>query len=234
MVKDKKILAIIPARGGSKRIPKKNIIDFQGKPMIAWTIEAAIKSSCFDKIIVSTDDDEIAEVAREYGADVPFLREKNADDYSTVSDVIISEKNRLVEEYDIIVMLMANCPVRDEFDIIKAVNSFIKNKRSFQISCFKFGWMNPWWAHKIDSSGKASAVFKETTLSRSQDLDDLYCPTGAIWIAENKKLEKSKTFYGPDFAFEPMDWKKAVDIDDYEDLELAEMISQSLKSKNEN
>ena len=145
MVKGKKVLAIIPARGGSKRIPKKNIIDFQGKPMIAWTIEAAIKSACFDEILVSTDDDEIAEIAKNYGASVPFLRELNKDDYSNVSDVVISEKNRLNQKYDIIVMLMPNCPIRDEFDISSALNNFIDNKRNFQISSFKYGFMNPHW-----------------------------------------------------------------------------------------
>ena len=95
MVKGKKILAIIPARGGSKRIPRKNIINFQGKPMIAWTIESAIKSACFDEILVSTDDDEIAEISKNYGASVPFLRELNKDDHSNVSDVVISEKNKV-------------------------------------------------------------------------------------------------------------------------------------------
>ena len=74
---EKKILAIIPARGGSKRIPKKNIIDFQGKPMIAWTIEAALESEVFSKVIVSTDDELISNVSKQYGASVPFLRKKN-------------------------------------------------------------------------------------------------------------------------------------------------------------
>ncbi|MDO5978851.1 cytidylyltransferase domain-containing protein [Flavivirga spongiicola] len=231
MVKEKKILAIIPARGGSKRIPKKNIIPFKGKPMIAWTIEAAIKSKCFDKVLVSTDDEHIAEVGKKYGADVPFLRDKNSDDFSTVSDVIVNEKNRLDDHYDIIVMLMANCPIRDEFDIKKSIYKFVDNNRTFQISCFKYGWMNPWWAHKIDSLGKASPVFNKAILSRSQDLNDLYCPTGAIWIAKNQELDKAKTFYGPDFVMEPIDWKKAVDIDDYEDFEFAEVVFDFLKKK---
>ena len=233
MVKGKKILAIIPARGGSKRIPKKNIIDFQGKPMISWTIEAAIKSACFDEILVSTDDDEIAEIAKNYGASVPFLRELNKDDYSTVSDVVISEKNRLHQKYDIIVMLMPNCPIRNQFDISSALNNFIENNRDFQISSFKYGFMNPYWAHKIDDKGKAVPVFKEAISSRSQDLTDLYCPTGAIWIAKDENLEISKSFYGPNFIMETINWKNAVDIDDYEDLEFAEMIFHSLKLKNE-
>lgn len=229
MVKGKKILAIIPARGGSKRIPKKNIIDFHGKPMIAWTIEAAIKSACFDEILVSTDDNEITEIAKKYGASVPFLRELNKDDYSTVSDVVISEKNRLNQKYDVIVMLMPNCPIRNEFDISSSLNNFIDNKRDFQISSFKYGFMNPYWAHKIDNKGKGVPIFKDAVSSRSQDLSDLYCPTGAIWIAKDKSLEISKSFYGTGFIMEPINWKNALDIDDYEDLELAEMIFNYIK-----
>lgn len=233
MVKGKKILAIIPARGGSKRIPRKNIINFQGKPMIAWTIESAIKSACFDEILVSTDDDEIAEISKNYGASVPFLRELNKDDHSNVSDVVISEKNRLNQKYDIIVMLMPNCPIRNEFDISCALNNFIDNDRDFQISSFKYGFMNPYWAHKVDDQGKGLPIFKEAISSRSQDLPNLYCPTGAIWVAKDENLEISKSFYGPGFIMEPINWKNAVDIDDYEDLEFAEMIFHSLKLKNE-
>ncbi len=83
-------IAIIPARGGSKRIPEKNIIDFAGKPMIAWSIEAALKSNLFDRVIVSTDDIKIADIAKQWGAEVPFLRKECADDYSTVSEATTS------------------------------------------------------------------------------------------------------------------------------------------------
>ena len=192
--------------------------------MIAWTIEAAVKSKVFDMIMVSTDDKEISEIAQKYGAKVPFLRDLNRDDFSTVSDVVVHEKNRLKEEFDIVVMLMPNCPIRDEFDIRNSVSSFIEKGRDFQISCFKYGWMNPWWAHKINSSGEGESIFTKEILSRSQDLEDLYCPTGAIWVASTKALDKEKTFYGKNFTMEPLDWKKAVDIDDYNDLEMANFI----------
>lgn len=82
---NKKIIAVIPARGGSKRIPKKNIVNLNGKPMIAWTIEAALKSKYIDEVLVSTDDEEIAEIGKDYGAKVPFLRNANADDHSPIS-----------------------------------------------------------------------------------------------------------------------------------------------------
>ena len=99
-------IALIPARGGSKRIPKKNIIEFSGKPMIAWTIEAALKSEKFEKVVVSTDDPEIASVAQKYGAAVPFLREEDADDFTPISTVTLNYSVRLqdiwAEEIDVV------------------------------------------------------------------------------------------------------------------------------------
>jgi N-acylneuraminate cytidylyltransferase len=138
-----KVIAIILARGGSKRIPKKNIIDFMGRPMITWTIEAAIKSKIFDKIIVSTDSEEIAKVGRDYGLEVPFLREDKNDDISPVSEATIAAVKQAElhynEKYDIVVQLMANAPMRNENDIKKHFNKFINQKRDFQLSSFKFG-----------------------------------------------------------------------------------------------
>jgi len=223
---ENKIIAIIPARGGSKRIPKKNIIDFAGKPMIAWTIEAALKSNYISRVIVSTDDKEIAEISIKYGAEVPFLREEKADDHSPISLATIHTLLQLEKKYgeqsQIVVQLMANCPLRDNNDIDEAIDNFIQNEKSFQISSFKFGWMNPWWAHEIEPSGKAKAIFShQIRNNRSQDLPDLFCPTGAIWIAKVKELKEAQTFYGIDYCFYPMNWIKAIDIDDYNDLRMA-------------
>ena len=223
-----KVIAIIPARGGSKRIPKKNIIDFMGKPMIAWTIEAAVKSKIFDKIIVSTDSEEIAKVGRDYGLEVPFLRQDKNDDISPVSEATITSVKQAEvhynEKYDIVVQLMANAPIRNENDIKKHFNKFINQKRDFQLSSFKFGLMNPWWAFKINIDGSPDWLYPDGIVKRSQDLDDLYCPTGAIWIANIKKLLESGTFYGPGHKFCELNWKSAVDIDDYDDLEFAKAI----------
>lgn len=121
-------VAIIPARGGSKRIKRKNIIDFCGKPMIAWTIEAAIKSNLFDEVIVSTEDNEIKKISEKYGAYVPFLRKYHADDYSSVSLATLGTIKQLkqegIGEYEDIIQLMANCPLRDEKAIISSLKNF--------------------------------------------------------------------------------------------------------------
>jgi N-acylneuraminate cytidylyltransferase len=223
-----KIIAVIPARGGSKRIPKKNIIDFMGKPLINWTIEAAKNSKLFDRIVVSTDCSEIAEVAKGCGVEVPYLRDSSSDDNSVVSEatlVAIRQTEKFYKEkYDIVVQLMANAPLRDEYDIQDHVNHFVDSKKNFQISSFKFGWMNPWWSFKLKNEGGFDWMLIEGIGKRSQDLDELFCPTGVIWIAKVDALKKAKTFYGPDFNFFEINWKHAVDIDNFEDLEFAKAV----------
>lgn len=223
-----KVIAIIPARGGSKRIPEKNIVDFMGKPLMSWTIEAAIESKLFDRIIVSTDNKKFAEIAQNYGVEVPFLRDTNSDDLTPVSEATITAVTQAEkyynESYDIVVQLMANAPIRNQLDIKEHLNNFINNNLNFQLSCFPFGWMNPWWSFKINEDLNHQWLHPEAIKSRSQDLDKLYCPTGAIWIAKKNELFKSKTFYGPDFKFYEINWKSAVDIDDYEDFDFAKAV----------
>ena len=224
-----KNIAIIPARGGSKRVPHKNIIDFCGKPMLAWTIEAAQQSELFTKIIVSTDDEGIAKVAKTYGAEVPFLREDFADDHSPVSlaTALCLEKsqNYYNEKFDNIVQLFAVCPLRDHAEITNAYNNFIHKNAKFQISVFRFGWINPWWALKINADDTFEAKFLKEKNQRSQDAEELYCPTGAIWIAKAEELLKTRDFlYTENTIVHEIDWKSAIDIDNYEDLEMAEAI----------
>lgn len=221
-------IAIIPARGGSKRIPQKNIVDFNGKPMIAWSIIAAKQSGLFNRILVSTDDPEIAKVAIEHGAEVPFLRQQFADDHATVSEATAAALQQAMdywqEEYSVIVQLMANCPLRTSKDIEDAVIVFEDKKRTSQISCFEYGWMNPWWATRVDEKGQPTKLFPETLDKRSQDLPKLYCPTGAIWISNSSMLLKYQNFYSPEHVFEPISLESAVDIDDYEDLKFAQAL----------
>lgn len=224
-------IAIIPARGGSKRIPKKNIIDFKGKPMIAWTIEAAINSNIFSKVIVSTDSEEIAEISRKYGADVPFLRRDFSDDFTPVSEATVDALIQAEDYWDTtfftVTQLMANCPLRSAADIVNFHNEFSNRGVNFLLSCFKFGWMNPWWAFKFTEENDHSFIFPNALTQRSQDLDDLFCPTGSIWMADSKALKREKTFHGVDKQFVQIDWIAAVDIDDEDDLRMAMLIAKN-------
>lgn len=231
-----KPLAIIPARSGSKRLKNKNIIDLYGKPMIAWTIEAALGSGLFQDVLVSTDGQEIAAIAKKYGASVPFLRDKNdADDQTPVWTATINALRKMIEhnnvKYDIVAQLMPNCPCRTAEDIKRAFLSFTSARTDFQISVFKYGWMNPWWAMKVDKESRTVPLFPEALKRRSQDLDPLYCPTGAIWIAKTEALRAAGTFYGPGYRVHELPWESAVDIDEEDDLRMAEVIMTMRKAQ---
>jgi CMP-N-acetylneuraminic acid synthetase len=224
VVAQRRRLAVIPARGGSKRLPGKNLLPVAGRPMIEWTIAAALESAAFARIVVSTDDEAIADVARGAGADVPFIRTQHADDEAPVSLATIDAVERLQQDgdtFDSVTQLMANCPARRADHIRDAVTHFESGAADFQLSCFAFGWMNPWWAFKLRGDGTADPLFPKALKTRSQDLDQLYCPTGAIWIARTTALLTARTFYGPGATFRPLPWHAALDIDDAEDLAMA-------------
>ena len=219
-------IAIILARGGSKRLPGKNKRMFHGKPLVAWSIEAALLSRRFEKVLLSTDSQEIAAIGIEYGAEVPFLRNRASDDHSSSSEATLAALDQAEEHWSqsfaVVAQLMANCPLRTSVHVCDAVNHFLQKNASSQISCFKFGWMNPWWAAKMDSDGCPEWVFPEARSSRSQDLPDLYCPSGALWIAKSHSLRAHQSFYTPDHIFNAMDWVSAMDIDDEDDWMMAE------------
>lgn len=221
-------IAIIPARGGSKRLPGKNIIDFFGKPLLAWSIEAGLESGLFERVVVSTEDPQIAETARRYGADVPFLRESFTDDFSNISDVTVHAlkqlEAKLGETSEITAMLQATCPLRTAEDVRAAVTAFEAAGADFQMSCFRFHWSNPWWAFRRGAEGQADYLFPDMVGVRSQDQPPLFGLTGAICLAKTPALLASGTFYGPGQRFEPISWTSAVDIDDAEDLNFARAV----------
>ena len=219
-------IAIILARGGSKRLLGKNKRMFFGKPLVAWTIDAALQCGLFDRILLSTDSKEIAKIGIEFGAEVPFLRDRASGDHSSSSEATLvaldQAERHWAESYEVVAQLMANCPLRSGQDVCTAMNSFTSARASSQISCFKFGWMNPWWAAKLTPEGRPDWIFPESRFSRSQDLAELFCPSGAIWIAKSKSLRSHQSFYSPDHVFDVMNWISAMDIDDEADWMMAE------------
>jgi len=222
------IIAVIPARGGSKRIPKKNIRLFYDKPIIAYTIEAAIDSNIFSKVIVSTDDPEIAIISKNYGAEIPFLRDSSiADEFTPVSLVTLDVLNRLELQgttVKTVAQLMANCPLRDTNDIIQSYEHFTQMNANSQISVTRYGWLNPWWAMTLDKSNKLIPVFQDQMKKRSQDLPELFCPSGAVWWIKSDTLKREKTFHCLNRIGWELPWTHAIDIDTEEDWKMAEFI----------
>jgi CMP-N-acetylneuraminic acid synthetase len=121
--------------------------------------------------------------------------------------------------------------LRDAEHIRSAITTFQLRRLNYQISCFRFSWMNPWWAAKLDQNMVPTQLFPDAIGMRSQDLDHLYCPTGAIWIANRDALLEAGTFYGPDHRYWPMDWQGAVDIDDMNDFNMALVLARMRREK---
>ena len=225
-----KSIAIIPARGGSRRVPRKNLVDLGGRPLISWTIQAALDSRLFTRVVVSTDDEEIAAVSKAFGAEAPFLRDSFFDDHSTTSQATVRALNQAQayygERYEVVAQLMPNCPLRDSVDTQVAMDDFVLHDERPQISCASFGWVNAWWASTLDDSGTPSPLFPEASKKRSQDLARLVFPSGAIWIAKTSDLLSHGTFYTPSHRYSFLEFTHAIDIDEEPDLELARLVQR--------
>ena len=197
----KKIIAIIPARGGSKGLPKKNVKEIMGKPLIAWTIEQALASKYLDKIYVSTDNEEIKLISEKYGAEVPFLRPKVlARDDSPTIDVIMHAINwfeKREEYFDIIVLLEPTSPLRKEDDIDNAIELFIKNidKADSLVSVGDVHLENPYIMKKFEKGYVKSFIEINEEIYQRQQLPKVYFPYGVIYLSKTDALKKYKTFY---------------------------------------
>jgi pseudaminic acid cytidylyltransferase len=231
----KSCIAVIPARGGSKRVPKKNIKPMRGKPLIAYTIEAARQSNLFERVVVSTDSQEIADVSCQYGAEVPFLRNQAlADDFTPVSAVTVDMLLRLDPagtRYNYVCQLMANCPLRTSANIADSFRQLTVTGAGSQISVVRYGWQNPWWAMKRNDDFLLDPVFKECMTKRSQDLPELYCPTGAVWWAKAEILRREGTYHVVDRTGWEISWQQGVDIDTDDDWDMAEVLLSIAQSR---
>jgi N-acylneuraminate cytidylyltransferase len=221
-------LAVIPARGGSRRIPAKNIRHLCGQPAIAYTIAAAIESNVFARVIVSTDSEAIADVALRYGAEVPFLREAClADDHTPVSAATVDALRRLDPDgtsFKHVAQLMANCPLRSAEDVRHSYQQYVATKAESQLSVTRYGWQNPWWAMRRTETHTLEPLFDHMVTQRSQELPELFCPTGAIWWAQAEVLRSAGTYHIIGRTGWELPWQHAIDIDTEEDWALAEVV----------
>jgi N-acylneuraminate cytidylyltransferase len=221
-------IAIIPARGGSKRIPGKNVRDLAGRPMIAYTVEAACASGLFERVVVTTDSREIAKIAERHGAEAPFLREAAlADDVTPVSLATLDALQRLDpegERYDVLAQLMPNCPLRSAEDVQHSHVQFRERNSLSQISVVRYGWQNPWWAMRRNQQFALEPLFPDEMKQRSQDLPELFCPTGAIWWASADALRREKTFHLEGRTGWEIPWERGIDIDTQEDWAMVEVL----------
>ena len=220
-----KSIAIITARGGSKRIPRKNIKEFLGKPIIAYTIEAAIASNMFDQVMVSTDDDEIAEIAKKYGAMVPFMRsEKTSNDFATTADVlneVIDEYKKLGESFEYMCCLYPTAPFVTPEAIGQAMKILEDNGADTVLPVVKFSF--PPQRGVVMKDGYLTPKYPECMPMRSQDLEPMYHDAGQFYCMKvSSFLEQGKVVMDKTMPY-MQDDMNVQDIDTPEDWAIAEV-----------
>lgn len=219
MINGKTVLAIIPARGGSKEVPRKNIRKIAGKPLIAWTIEEAKKSKYIDRLILSSEDEEIINVAKEWGCEVPFVRplELAQDDIPGIEPVIHAIE-AIHEKYDYVVLLQPTSPLRKVKDIDGCIEFCIQNNAPACVSVVEPD-KNPYWMFTIDKKGQLNSfVAVEHLIAKRQDLPKVYALNGAVYLAKRDWLEKNKGFISEKTLAYVMEKEQSLDVDSELDL----------------
>lgn len=227
----KNAIAVIPARGGSKRIPRKNIKDFHGKPLIAYSIEVALKSNLFDKVVVSTDDEEIAQISKKYGAEVPFLRPKELSDDFTGTGAVVNHTIDFLkeqgEDYDFVCTIYATAPFLDEKYLIESFEK-LKNstaKNAFSCTSMPFPIQRTF---KITENERCEMFWPENFMKRSQDLEEAYQDAGQFYWT-NLNIKSNEITFGKDSIPIVLPRYLVQDIDTAEDWIRAEYMYESIK-----
>ncbi|WP_104696798.1 MULTISPECIES: acylneuraminate cytidylyltransferase family protein [unclassified Helicobacter] len=214
-----KVLALIPARSGSKGVKDKNIKPFKGKPLMAHTIESALQSGVCDEVFVCTDSQEYADIAKSYGASVPFLRSKeSAQDKSKSIDCVLeslSKFSSIGKNFDVLILLQPTSPLRNAMHIKMAYDKFIKFNCKGLVSVYK-NKINPIFIRTIKKNQLCNIIQGQSTIRR-QDLDQTYCINGAIYINLTCSLNPSTSFNDNPIPY-IMPEKYSLDIDEEEDF----------------
>lgn len=231
MYQDKKILAIVPARGGSKGVKRKNIRELSGKPLIAWTIEQAVSCKYIDKVIVSTDDNEIANISEKYGAEVPFLRPKDLSlDKSKMVDVVLhalSVINKGSTFYDLFMLLQPTSPLRTIEDIAKSIESLFELNAKAILGICEVDH-HPVLTNTLPENGcMGNFLSKELQNTNRQELPIYYRINGAMYLAYCDYYMKHKSFYSEQTYAYIMPHDRSVDIDSEIDFKLAEFLLEN-------
>lgn len=227
-------LAVIPARGGSKRIPRKNIKLFCGKPMIAWSIEAALQSGCFDQVIVSTDDAEIAEVARQHGATVPFMRPAElSDDYTGTIPVIRHAIEWLMaqgQQTDQVCCLYATAPFVTPEDIRRGLDILTDTgcDYAFSVTSYAFPIQR---AIRIDAENRVEMFSPEHFNTRSQDLEEAWHDAGQFYWGQADAWGNNKMIFSPASTPVRLERHRVQDIDTPEDWLRAEWMFKAMQAQ---
>jgi N-acylneuraminate cytidylyltransferase len=224
LIKKKKILAVITARGGSKGLPRKNILEVSDKPLIVWTIEEAKKSKYIDRLILSSEDAEIIKVAKKWGCDVPFVRptELAQDDTPGIDPILHAIK--MLPGFDYVVLLQPTSPLRKINDIDGCIKFSINKKLNICVSVSE-ARKSPYWMFSLDKRGRMAPIIKTNkSIFRRQDLPEVYAINGAVYCAKIGWLLKVKSFVTDETVAYVMPAERSLDIDSETDLMLADIL----------
>ena len=233
---DAKIIAVIPARGGSKRIPLKNIKPFCGKPMIVYSIEAAIRAGIFDEIIVSTDDEEIADVARNAGASVPFMRPKELSDDFTATGAVVEHAIKFLQargdRIKFVCTIYATAPLIDEIYIKLGLEKLRASNAKNAFSCTSMPFPI-WRTFKIAKDGRCEMFWRENFDKRSQDLEEAYQDAGQFYWTNLDAPSSDEIFFGRDSIAIVLPRHLVQDIDTPQDWIRAEFLYEAVQKSRE-
>ena len=221
-------VAIIPARGGSKRLPRKNIVDFLGRPIIAFTIDAAVASGSFERIVVSTEDDEIAEVCSRLGAVVDHRSDRLATDTVTLVEVcadFLDREEAAGRNWDVLACLYATAPLRNADDIRGTVALIKPGHCGFAMGVTAYGHY-PHQALKFASDASLTPMWPELVERRATELPRLRAGNGSTYAVDVQEFRRHRSFYGPNLKGYDMPASRSIDIDTQDDLELARCMAQ--------
>lgn len=225
MIEGQSVLGVILARGGSKGLPRKNIRDLAGKPLIAWTIEAGHESEYLDRLILSSDDDEIMAVAKEYGCEVPFRGpDVLAEDDTSSMDALLHALDQ-VETYDYVVLLQPTSPLRTADDIDTTIARCHQNGSTACVTVTDTD-KPPQWMYTFGEGNKLEPVMdQDERITRRQEAPTTYVPNGATYVAGAAWLREHETFYTEDTVGHPMPPERSADVDTAMDLSWCENLS---------
>ncbi|HHY22121.1 MAG TPA: acylneuraminate cytidylyltransferase family protein [Bacilli bacterium] len=224
MIKGKTVLAIIPARGGSKGVPRKNIRDLAGKPLIAWTIDEAKKSKFIDRLILSSEDEEIIEVAKSYGCEVPFVRPRHLAEDTTPGIEPVLHAIKEVEGYDYVMLLQPTSPLRTVEDIDRCIEKIIKFNDPACVSVAEPD-TSPYWMYTLNCNDQIKPLIPQDTVAvRRQELPTVYSLNGAVYIAKTDWLRHTKSFLTEETIAYIMPRERSYDIDTEEDFQWCEWV----------
>lgn len=223
-------IAVIPARGGSRRLLRKNVADFLGRPILAWTVAAARDSGLFARIVVSTEDADIAAVARAAGAEVAERPARLADDVATVLDVcldLLERESSAGRDWDVLCALYATAPLRNADDIRAVVGLLEPGRCDFAMAVTEYD-LPPYRALRQDADGTLVPIWPDLVARKSQDVPPLVVNNGSTYAVRVAALRAHRTFTGPGCRGHLMPRARSVDVDVAEDLEMARWHAQRL------